>query len=515
MGNLFSPVFEDATDDQTGITGGADASTPLGGIAIIGSAADAANEGTWQYSTDGGASWTDVAQGANDDTDAIVLPNNAQLRFVPVTDFNGTPGALGVRLADATQTFSASADISGVVGDDSSRDTDIWSAPVDLNTSITPRNDAPILGGTGTSATVDESTSPNAGTDPEQLVTGASVSDLDIGTTSALSQFGAGTITVSMDDGGQSFDQLTITNASLPGIASVSGGTDGSDLVVELESTATTAQVAAIVEALRYNSSSDTFDGTRDISITLSDGNNDNGSGNNAGGPDALTDTLSASIAITEQNDPPDASDNTVIAIEDTTYEFSAADFNYTQPGGETDAMDGVRIDTLPATGTLELNGVAVSPGDIIDQSDIDAANLTYVPPANQSGDDFTSFTFTVRDDRGAFDATPNTLTVDVIPVNDPPVGVNDNLPVTEDTPASMNVLGNDTDVENDTLTIASAEIDVNGDGNPNPLVLGVPTALTNAAGDPMGTLTVAADGTVSFTPAPNYSVRFRDSAIR
>ncbi|MDZ7788650.1 MAG: hypothetical protein U5K73_11115 [Halofilum sp. (in: g-proteobacteria)] len=60
-----------------------------------------------------------------------------------------------------------------------------------------------------------------------------------------------------------------------------------------------------IVEALRYNSSSDTFDGTRNITVTLSDGNNDNGSGNDAGGPSAKTDTLSASVTINEQNDPP------------------------------------------------------------------------------------------------------------------------------------------------------------------------------------------------------------------
>ncbi|MDQ2095164.1 cadherin-like domain-containing protein, partial [Rhodalgimonas zhirmunskyi] len=424
VSSLFTSVYSDATDNQTAITGGDDASTPLGGIAVIGSAADASTEGTWQYSIDSGVTWTDIPQGANDDTTAVLLPNDAQLRFVPVADFNGTPGALGVRLADATQTFSASADISGVVGDDSTRDTDIWSTAVNLNTSIIARNDAPVLTGTGSTATVTESTAANSGTAPEQLVTGVSVSDLDIGTTAALSQFGAGSITVTMDDGGQSFDQLTITNAALAGIDSVSGGSNGAPLVVELEATATTAQVAAIIEALRYNSSSDTFAGARDITVTLSDGNNDNSGGNTAGGPAALTDSLSASITIVEQNDAPDASDSTVTAIEDTTYVFKVADFNYTQPGGETDAMDGVRIDTLPGVGALLLNGVAVSQGDIIAQSDIVAGNLTYVPPANDNGAGFKSFAFSVRDDRGAFDTTLNTMTIDVLPVNDAPSAV-------------------------------------------------------------------------------------------
>jgi VCBS repeat-containing protein len=424
VGNLFSSVFDDSTDDQSSIIGGADASTTLGGIAIIGSAADAATEGTWQYSIDNGATWTDIPQGANEDTDAILLPTEARLRFVPVADFNGTPGALGVRLADSTQTFSADTDISSVVGDDSTRNSDIWSTAVNLNTSVTPRNDAPVLGGTGSSATVNESTSPNSGTDPEQLVTGASVSDPDIVTTTAVSQFGAGTITVSLDDGGQSFDQLTITDGSLAGIASVSGGTNGNDLVVQLSPTATTAQVATIVEALRYNSSSDTFGGARDMTVTLSDGNNDNGGGNNAGGPSALTDSLSASITINEQNDAPDASDSSVIAIEDSTYIFMVADFNYAQPGGEADAMDGVRIDALPGVGTLQLNGIAISSGDIIAQSDIVAGNLTYVPPADENGAAFESFTFSVRDSRGAFDATANTMVVNVLPVNDPPSAI-------------------------------------------------------------------------------------------
>ncbi len=442
VANLFSSVFSDATDDQSGITGGGDASTTLGGIAVIGSSADAATEGTWQYSTNGGGSWTDIPQSADDDASAILLPDDALLRFVPVADFNGTPGSLSVRLADAVQTFNASSDISAVVGDDPSRDTDIWSAPINLNTSITPRNDAPVLTAAVTSAAVSESTSPNTGTNPTAFILGAGVSDLDIATTAALGQFGAGTITVSMDDSGQSFDQLTISNASLPGIASVSGGSNGSDLVIDLLPTATTAQVEVLVEALRYSSSSDTFSGTRDITVTLSDGNNENGGGNDAGGPAPLTDSLSASVTITEQNDPPDASDNTVTTNEDTSYTFSAADFNFVQPGGETDAMDGVRIDTLPGSGTLELNGIAITAGDLIAQSDIDAGNLTYEPPADQNGAGLTDFTFSVRDDRGAFDTAPNTMTINVDPVDD---GVADSFSTAEDTPLSADVSTNDT----------------------------------------------------------------------
>ena len=145
----------------------------------------------------------------------------------------------------------------------------------------------------------------------------------------------------------------------------------------------------------------DTFSGTRNITITLSDGNNENGGGNDAGGPTALTDSLSASVTITEVNDPPSGADSTVSTLEDTALVFTAGDFNFTQPGGETDVMDGVRIDTLPATGTFALNGITVSVGDIIAQGDITGGNLIYTPDPDANGTGLDSFTFSVRDDRG------------------------------------------------------------------------------------------------------------------
>jgi CshA-type fibril repeat protein len=78
---------------------------------------------------------------------------------------------------------------------------------------------------------------------------------------------------------------------------------------------------------------------------------------------------------------------------------------------------------------------------------------------------------------------------------------------VTEDTSTGpVNVLGNDTDVENDPLTIASAAIDTNGDGNPDPLTLGTPTLIKDGSGHPIGTITVARNGNVTFVPALNYN---------
>ena len=91
--------YSDAIDTVTGGSTG----TALGGIAIVGNAANAATQGAWQYSTNGGATWTAVPTSGLGDSSALVLPTTARLRFVPVANYNGTPGSLSVRLADSVQ----------------------------------------------------------------------------------------------------------------------------------------------------------------------------------------------------------------------------------------------------------------------------------------------------------------------------------------------------------------------------------------------------------------------------
>jgi large repetitive protein len=86
-----------------------------------------------------------------------------------------------------------------------------------------------------------------------------------------------------------------------------------------------------------------------------------------------------------------------------------------------------------------------------------------FTPAANANGAGYASFTFQVRDDGGTLNAgvdldpTPNTITIDVTPVNDPPVANNDVAAVQEDVTlaAAGDVLANDTDVDaGDTKTV-------------------------------------------------------------
>ena len=401
--NLFGGVFDDSTDDQSGITGGGDASTSLGGIAIVGNAADAGSEGTWQYSTDNGTSWTGIPEGSADDTSAIILPNDARLRFVPVGDYNGTPGGLDVRLADATQTLNGSRDISTEVGDDTSRDTDIWSGVLNLDTSVNAVDD-----GVADSFTTQEDTALN-------------------------------------DD--------VSTNDTHDATATYTLNTDAANGTVSMDGDGT----------FTYTPDAD-YNGSDSFTYDVEDVNGD-------------TETVTVDLTV---NPVADIADDTASTDEDTSV--------------TTDVLANDDFEGTPSvTGVTQgANGTVTNNND---------GTVTYTPDADFNGSD--SYTYTVTSG-----GVTETATVDVTvnPVNDAPTGVDDSIPVTEDTPVTQNVLGNDTDPEGDPLTISSAEIDTDGDGTPDALSLGTPTAITDGAGNPIGSVTVESNGDVTFDPAQDYT---------
>ena len=114
---------------------------------------------------------------------------------------------------------------------------------------------------------------------------------------------------------------------------------------------------------------------------------------------------------------PTVSSELTVNVNEDEKHTFTAAEFKFQH---EKQNFAAVIITSLPASGTLVLNGEAVKSGNPIDVSSF--SKFTYMPDSNEFGNNYTTFGYKVVGD-GAVDNTSleYTATVNVIPVNDKP----------------------------------------------------------------------------------------------
>jgi VCBS repeat-containing protein len=165
----------------------------------------------------------------------------------------------------------------------------------------------------------------------------------------------------------------------------------------------------------------------------------DNG-GTANGGIDLDPSANSIQINLTGVNDEPAGTDGAVTTPEETTYTIGYNDFGFTDwldyPNTQ---FHSVKITTLPATGSLTLNGAPVSAGQFVLADDLTFGNLRYTPPVNATGAPHTSFTFQVKDTYGTenggvdLDASPNTLSINVTPVNDAPAGTNNTITKLED----------------------------------------------------------------------------------
>ncbi|WEJ73465.1 retention module-containing protein [Pseudomonas sp. PSE14] len=144
-----------------------------------------------------------------------------------------------------------------------------------------------------------------------------------------------------------------------------------------------------------------------------------NATSTEASNHDQATTTLPLDIQVHAVNDAPSGADNSITLNEDSSRTFSAADFGFTDVD-HGDSLSAVRIDGLPTAGSLTLNGVAVIAGQVIAASQL--GGLVFTPAANASGNHYADFTFSVKDSAGAFDPTPNTITLNVNSVNDAPL---------------------------------------------------------------------------------------------
>jgi uncharacterized repeat protein (TIGR01451 family) len=226
---LTQVSYSDGTDTiPSGSTG-----TPAAGLAITGNASTAA-QGTWQYTTDG-TTWVDIPRTGLGDTNAIVIPATASLRFVPAADWNGTPGGLTARISDGTGGLPATgAQNLGAVGGTSQWSNDT----IAIGTVTAPVNDAPVVSGTATVPPSNEDTPSPTGTPVNDLLGQGTVNYTD------------GTDTVPGGSTGTPAAGIAITgNASTPEQGTWQYTTDGGTTWVDIPHTGLGDNNAIVIPA--------------------------------------------------------------------------------------------------------------------------------------------------------------------------------------------------------------------------------------------------------------------------
>ncbi|MGV0599578.1 Ig-like domain-containing protein [Mycolicibacterium pulveris] len=205
---------------------------------------------------------------------------------------------------------------------------------------------------------------------------------------------------------------------------------DGDDLSVIAVGSAANGTATLTDGVITYTPNAD-FYGTDSFSYTISDG---------MGG----TATATVTVTVTAEQDPPAPADDMYTTDEDTPLNIPA-------PGvlGNDVDVDGddlsVQLAQQPLHGTVSLN---------------EDGSFTYTPTSDFHGVD--SFVYTVTDGNGG--TATATVYVTVNPVNDAPVAVDDAVTVDEDSGASViDVLGNDTDVDGDALSVTTVSSAGNG----------------------------------------------------
>ena len=159
----------------------------------------------------------------------------------------------------------------------------------------------------------------------------------------------------------------------------------------------------------------------------------------NGGATGISTVAATLSTAVTSVNDAPNGSDRTVNALEDTPYVLTPTDLGFADPADSpADNLAAVRIDSLPGSGTLALDGTPVVAGQIVTIAQLNAGSLTYTAPPQTHGTALATIAHSVVDDGGTANGgqdtatASNVLRVDVAAIDDPPTIAINRLSIAE-----------------------------------------------------------------------------------
>ncbi|WP_207264900.1 Ig-like domain-containing protein [Desulfovibrio sp. Huiquan2017] len=181
--------------------------------------------------------------------------------------------------------------------------------------------------------------------------------------------------------------------------------------------------------------------------------------------------------------------------------------YPYQEDGGDIilNASDILGNDTDPDGDALHIEQILSATGGTVEWYDAGHTQLVFHPDADFNGT--ATFTYTASD--GTAESNVATVSIEIQPVNDAPVAVDDTattdedslLTVSADSHADWNLLSNDSDVDGDELSVTSFKVD--GD---NTTYNAGSTATLYHDGTEVGTLTINSDGTYTFDPADNFN---------
>jgi len=243
-------------------------------------------------------------------------------------------------------------------------------------------------------------------------------------------------------------DAATVPEDGMVNVAVLANDTDVENNVLTVASVTQGSHGSVVInpdKTVKYTPAAN-YGGSDSFTYTVSDGNGGSATG-------------TVTITVTSVNDAPVANADSATVAEDGSVDISVL-ANDTDADGDTLSVSSV---TQGAHGTVVINP---------------DKTVKYTPAESYNGSD--SFTYTASDGNGG--SATGTVTITVTPVNDAPVASADSATVAEDGTVNVTVLGNDTDLDGDTLSVAS---------------------VTQGA---HGAVVINPDKTVRYTPAANYN---------
>ena len=284
---------------------------------------------------------------------------------------------------------------------------------------------------------------------PDPDYSGADEFDYTVDDGDGNTDSGSVAVTVSpVNDDPVANDDALVTLRNTSGNSVVlANDTDADDDALTVTGATSPAHGSATVEpdgSITYDPATG-YDGPDGFDYTISDG---------FGG----TATGHVAVTVVTVNQPPIAVDDSASVAED-----------------DSAVVEILANDSDPDGGPLTATGVgAAGHGTTVLNPD---GTVTYAPSPNYHGSD--TFTYTIADGVGFTDT--GAVTVTVTSVNDAPSAASDSKTTNEDVAATIDVVANDTDPDGDALT---------------PIAVG---------GSPLGLVEIAANGTLVYTPPPNY----------